>query len=110
MNTCVISDTRKLFEFAIPKVKIDNQNVQLGCHFEEFREMLDEIEIPSYSKELSILKEYIEKLADALKKDKEISVVVTDRKAFLDAMSDQLVTGTGVGYMFGMELRSSSSV
>ena len=104
MSDCVINETRKLFEFAVPKVKLDNQHVQLGCHFEEFREMLDEIEIPLYSVELSILKEYTEKLADALKKDKEISVVVKDRKAFLDAMSDQLVTGTGVGYMFGMDI------
>lgn len=104
MSNCVINETRKLFEFAVPKVKLDNQHVQLGCHFEEFREMLDEIEIPLYSAELAILKQYIEKLADALKKDKQISVVVKDRKSFLDAMSDQLVTGTGVGYMFGMDI------
>lgn len=104
MSDCVINETRKLFEFAVPNVKLDNQHVQLGCHFEEFLEMLDEIEIPLYSSELLILKDYTEKLADALKKDKQISVVVKDRKAFLDAMSDQLVTGTGVGYMFGMDI------
>lgn len=104
MSDCVINDTRKLFEFAVPKVKLDNQHVQLGCHFEEFSEMLDEIEIPAYSTELYILKEYTEKLANALKKDKQISVVIKDRNAFLDAMADQLVTGTGVGYMFGMDI------
>ena len=99
-----ISETRNFFEIAVPKITEDNQNTQIGCHFEEFREMLDEMSIPKYQKELEILAEYVKILAEALKKDKEVKVIIKDRKAMLDAISDQLVTGTGMGYMLGFDV------
>ena len=99
----VIKDTLKMFESAIPKPIIDNQNVQLGCHIEEFLEMLEEIEIPMYNNSFVGLKKAAKVLSEALKTDKDISIVVKDRKALLDAMTDQIVTATGVGYMYGMD-------
>ena len=99
-----INETQKFFEIAVPNITESNQNVQYGVHFEEFREMLDEMSIPKYQKELEILAEYVKILAEALKKDKEVKVIIKDRKAMLDAISDQLVTGTGVGYMLGFDV------
>ena len=95
------------FKKAVPEPKVKNMNTQLGVHIEEVAEMLDEI----YSREEDV-NELIteaclimERLGEVLKTtNNENLIVITNRERFLDALCDQIVTATGVGYMYGMDL------
>lgn len=82
-------------------------NVQLGCHFEEFVEMLEALEL---SNEFGATAgadtsacEAVKALANALKSG-VASATVTDRKEFLDSLADQIVTAVGVGHCAGMQM------
>ena len=99
-----IEDTRNWFAEAVPTVTKKSQRVQLGVHFEEFGEMLDAIECPKQAVLLAELNVKVKLLANALKQDPEATVIVKDRQELLDAMVDQIVTATGVSYMFGMDV------
>lgn len=79
-------------------------NVQLGCHLEEVAEMLYELDGTSSDSD-SLVEEvifWVTKLSSRLKQGKEI-VLIKDRKAFLDSLSDQVVTAIGVGHCAGMQ-------
>jgi len=72
-------------------------DVQLGCHFEEILEMLDTIKLSKDSHYLETAAHAIATLSLALKR-KETSARIEDRKEFLDAVCDQIVTGIGAAY------------
>ena len=72
-------------------------DVQLGCHFEEVLEMLDTIKLSKNSHYLETTKHAIATLSLALKRG-ETSARIEDRKEFLDAVCDQIVTGIGAAY------------
>lgn len=92
-------DTIKLWhERARPNPTAENFNVQLGCHFEEVGEMLDELDFDST---WSALRQDIKDLATRLKKGREHATIV-NRKKFLDSIGDQVVTGVGVGHTANM--------
>lgn len=99
-------------------------NVQLGCHLEEIVEMLDTIvfnqtpdtsEPPSFWRRLlrkfnpdvdipgyrMNMRACIHALAQDLKRG-YATATITDRKGFLDAIADQVVTGVGAAYCAGM--------
>ena len=77
-------------------------NVQLGCHFEEFVEMLEclHFEHPKFGAscggDLTVFTLLYE-MADELKANR-IKATVVDRRGFLDSIADQVVTGVGVGH------------
>lgn len=82
-------------------------NVQLGCHLEEFAEMLEALHFthPKFGTSaggdmtlLTLLGEF----ADELKAGRIVAEVV-DRKEFLDSIGDQIVTAVGVGHCAGMK-------
>jgi hypothetical protein len=78
--------------------------VQLGCHIEEFVEMLDTLMF-SYEGggfNVAVLATAMTELGEALKRN-EVSVRVANRKEFLDSVADQIVTAVGVGYCAGMK-------
>lgn len=99
-----IKDTQNWFKEAVPTVTKKSQRVQLGVHLEEFGEMLDAIECPKQAVLLEELNAKVKLLAGALKQDPEATVIVKDRQELLDALVDQIVTATGVGYMNGMDV------
>ena len=75
----------------------------MGCHVEEFAELVESLHLGRRGNYvLQCLQDY----ATALKRGEE-SVVIKDRKAFLDAIADQVVTGVGVGYCAGMKTLSA---
>lgn len=78
-------------------------NVQLGCHFEEFKEMLDCIRTGSHEVEMNQLRTVVDVIATGLKRG-WINAMVTDRKEFLDSLADQIVTATGAGHCAGMNV------
>ena len=77
-------------------------NVQLGCHIEEFIEMLDSI-TPEYSEDMWEAVNELEKFANGLK-DGSVKIHGIDREGLLDALADQIVTAVGVGVCAGMDM------
>jgi hypothetical protein len=72
-------------------------DVQLGCHFEEVLEMLDTFVLSEHDQYRTLAKHALAALSLALKRG-EASARVEDRKEFLDAVCDQIVTGIGAAY------------
>lgn len=79
-------------------------NTQLGCHFEEIGEMLSAIHLTGECSEAIYWAavQAIETLAKDLKEGR-VKVAALNRKEFLDAIADQVVTGIGVGHCAGMQ-------
>ncbi len=73
--------------------------VQLGCHFEEIAEQLETIKGNQDEMELHLQHAFdaMHTLATYLKGG-ELTVTIRDRKGFVDAIADQVVTGIGVAY------------
>lgn len=102
-----IKEIKNWFELAIPTPTKDNQRVQAGVHFEECAEMLDTIHVESGDNILlkpAAARATVSALADTLKKNKTIDLVITDRKELLDSLCDQIVTAVGVGHMYGFDI------
>ena len=80
-------------------------NVQLGCHIEEFVEMLDSLTIrgfPGFFKAIDTIEEIAEKL-----KDGSLTVSSVDRGELLDSLADQIVTAVGVGHCAKMDMNAA---
>ena len=77
-------------------------NVQLGCHLEEFVEMLDALTIsgyPGFLKAIDTIEEISEKL-----KNGTLTISTVDRVNLLDSLADQIVTAVGVGVCAKMDM------
>lgn len=101
-----LEETYRWFTKAVPEPSAINQGVQLACHFEEVGEMLETIQGADTETSLLILeaKEAMDRLSQHLKVNPtSVQIPVEDRKVFLDAVSDQIVTGVGSAYMQGMD-------
>lgn len=82
-------------------------NVQLGCHFEEVAEMLDELVGEDDKSDEAIANAYdaVVALATQMKKGEVVVHIPDDnRDNFLDAICDQVVTGTGAATMLKMQV------
>lgn len=71
---------------------------QLGVHFEEVAEMLEQLSAPGATGalidvDIKVARKCLEKLATVLKTSEPV-IQIEDREAFLDAICDQIVTGT----------------
>ena len=85
-------------------------SVQLGCHMEEFVEMIEAlrfthkngtgVEMPGKN---SMLYQQVKDFADGLKSGR-ITADIADRKQLLDALADQIVTSVGVGHTANMKI------
>lgn len=77
---------------------------QLGCHLEEFVEMLECLRGADTADQLW-LKALANKAAllSVGLKEGAVQVEVIDRKGFLDALADQVVTAVGTGHCAGMQ-------
>ena len=84
-------------------------NVQLGCHFEEIAEMLEELNGESgESYEILVrVNAAVHELANALKRG-EVSMHVRDREGFLDSLADQIVTAAGVAHCAHMNITEAT--
>lgn len=75
-------------------------DIQLGCHIEEFVEMLACVQ---FNNTWTNMRYELTLLADRLKSGQE-SAVIHDRKEMLDSLADQIVTAVGVGHCAGMKM------
>jgi hypothetical protein len=97
------TDLIKLWhERARPNPTEANFNVQLGCHFEEICEMLAVLNVTS-NDTLVRARAALGWLADGLKKG-HVQATITDRKEFLDAAADQVVTAIGTAHCANMQV------
>jgi hypothetical protein len=96
---------------ARPEPTYNDFNVQLGCHFEEFREMLAALTFetgdPLRTTEALALLDFRLKSFEAGLKDGRIKARPADRKGLLDSLCDQIVTAVGVGYCAKMDVPPS---
>lgn len=102
-----LTNTLAWFEKAVPEPEDKNFTTQLGVHVEEFGEMLDELTMLDQDSLVLIrnLRTCVTEVADRLKAGTIKAMVHdADRRMFLDALCDQIVTATGVGHMAGMKM------
>jgi predicted HAD superfamily Cof-like phosphohydrolase len=82
-------------------------NAQLGCHIEEFVEMLDTLAVLGHNTnsgfDLLHAVDALDHLSAGLKSG-ETKMHITNRKEFLDSLADQVVTAVGAGYRAGMDV------
>ena len=76
-------------------------NVQLGCHFEEFEEMMRAIKGSDYELWEDVRLQVL--VLSKLLKGGHMAATITNRKELLDSLADQVVTGIGVGHCAGMK-------
>lgn len=96
-----ITDIANWFKKAKPEPTDKDICTQIGCHFEEFAEMLEELSQDGIA-------DTINHEADYLKDIEGGEVVVLDNPIkFLDALCDQIVTATGVAYMMGFDIEGA---
>jgi predicted HAD superfamily Cof-like phosphohydrolase len=94
--------TMDWFKLAIPEPTGKNIHTQIGCHFEEVAEMVNELSSHDdfTARMLKSLRQALELAAIHFKQNDNLLAVKNEGK-LLDAICDQVVTGTGVGYMLG---------
>lgn len=98
MNYKGIEVTKEWFNQAIPEPTKEHQSIQLGCHAEEFAEMLTAVDLDEWAGD-------IDSLATDLKTgDDAVMNLEINRKELLDSLADQIVTAIGVAHMFGMDI------
>lgn len=98
-----LENTKKWFEVAIPEPTDEHRHIQLGCHAEEFAEMLHAIDLHEWAHD-------IDELGNCLKiGDDSTKNLPVNRIELLDSLVDQIVTAFGVGHMFGMDVLGALS-
>ena len=83
---------------ARPNPTLADFQVQLSCNIEEFNEMLDTLE---FKGSWDMLRRELNRLQRALREGFETATIL-DRKEFLGALADQVVTAVGTGHCAGM--------
>ncbi len=95
--------TKEWFEQAIPEPTIEQACIQVGCHMEEFNEMMESIGYSCITEEMEVV-------ADSFKMSYAHQVGAVercDKKALLDALADQIVTAIGVCHMMGFDVEGA---
>lgn len=85
---------------ARPEPTLVNFGTQVGCHIEEFVEMLDSLAFHATEEQgqmMGVAHSVLELVARDLKSG-AMTVRIDNRKELLDAMADQIVTAVGVGH------------
>jgi len=103
-----LEDTANWFKAAKPEPTLANFYVQMGVHFEEVGEMIDELTPVNYTGDRlkEAARSAITNLANHFKnKGAEPFLILheNDRPQFFDAICDQLVTATGTAVLAGMD-------
>ena len=82
-------------------------DIQIGCHIEEFIEMVDALEIDwdthtDLDRAVNILEEFCNDLKKGVK-----TISSMNREAILDSLADQIVTAVGVGHCAKMDMNAA---
>jgi hypothetical protein len=103
-DQCTLLDTYTWFQKARPNPTDKDRSTQLGVHLEEVVEMLDALGADSKTlPHLMAARRNLSALAEGIKAG-TMQVHVNDHNLYLDAICDQIVTATGVGYTEGYDV------
>lgn len=106
-ENCTLLDTKTWFDKARPHKTIPNFTVQLGVHFEEVAESLEVLDGNDLVTNALIGQAHaaMHALAEHLKSNSQNNpITVTSPLLFLDALCDQIVTGTGVAHTLDYDI------
>lgn len=100
-----LKTTKKWFEIAIPEPTMKDKRVQIGCHFEEFGEMMESIGYQD-TQELKAINHEADwfKGKSRFNDMQEGMILGCNRDALLDSLADQIVTAVGVAHMMGFDI------
>lgn len=102
----ILQNTADWFTRSTPKPTTKNVSTQIGVHFEEVREMIQEL-TPRTPEAKAILEQAnnaLENLQALMKRDETaIAVHPSNHLDFLDSLCDQTVTATGVAVLMGFD-------
>lgn len=102
-----VQECLTFFQKIMPEPTANNIHTQMGVHFEEVGEMIDEI-VPLNEEAADLLADArmaLKALSDFLKaNDNVIRVPPENRVDFLDALCDQIVTATGTAHTERMDI------
>lgn len=107
MTTNPVDDCLSFFQTLVPDPVEKNIRVQIGCHFEEVAEMIDEITAldEDTADLLARAHQANHDLGMRLKTTPScIRVEPESRVDFLDAIADQMVTAIGSAHMLRMDI------
>jgi NTP pyrophosphatase (non-canonical NTP hydrolase) len=93
-----LQQTVNWFREAVREPTDRNKAVQIGCHIEEFGEMLEAIGDQGLAKRMQGI------AAEYKQGEVEYSKLVIDRKELLDSLADQIVTAVGIASMLDMDI------
>jgi predicted HAD superfamily Cof-like phosphohydrolase len=102
----IYANTRIWFTKARPFPTTKDLHSQLGCHFEEVKEMLDEITPTAGMADplIEAARTSLHELAEYLKANDDVITVESHKRVkLLDSIADQAVTGCGVAHVLGMD-------
>lgn len=103
-ENCTLLDTKSWFSKARPSTTEKDFQSQIGVHFEEVTEMLDQITgNPEAVSAIMDARRAMKKLAD-LAKGQKADIKVLNEVLLLDSICDQIVTGTGVSHCRGHDI------
>lgn len=105
INNNTLLNTKIWFEKAVPSPTPKNISTQTGVFFEEIGEVLQEMVGLDAMTTIRIRNAHsaMRELAKHLKENQE-TFSVPNRKLFLDGLCDVLVTATGTGHMFRLNI------
>lgn len=90
-----IEEITQWFERAVAVPTDRSRGVQIGCHVEEYAEMLEAMGVTALNEHA---------FANWMKKSGVFKPDAVNRKMLLDSLADQIVTAVGVAHMFGFNL------
>lgn len=102
-----IDNMKTWHERARPTPTDKDFNVQLGCHLEEFVEMVELLRTRDEPSDTALAKLFVAAgcLSAGLKAGTlHVSIAKDQREAFLDSLADQIVTATGVAHCAKMNI------
>lgn len=91
-----------------PKPTYEDLQTQLGCHFEEMAELVDEMQVTDMNHKLLLgeTADLLERIS-VLLKEKHMLVRLQDRQNFLKELCDTIVTAVGVAHCSDMAITSA---
>lgn len=102
-----LQNTAEWFRKSTPTPSLKNISTQIGVHFEEVREMVIELTgtTPEAQVALHEAQVALKVLGDLMKTDPTaVTCLMENRLNLLDSLCDQIVTATGSGVFFGMNV------
>lgn len=102
-----IKQTLEWFRAAVPNPTNRTLSVQIGCHLEEFSEMLEAVTATGPTDDALEIAFKALCIASTDLKSGEACAECLDEVDLLDSLCDQIVTAIGIAHMLGMDIEGA---